>query len=90
MSTLNVRIERLPAMRVAQTKAMSENAEHASIQKILTWATSRGMAADYRLFVMTTASHTRIMFTPPGSLSSRVLKGITTSTFWSFPAACLL
>lgn len=50
MSTLNVRIERLPAMRVAQTKAMSENAEHASIQKILTWATSRGMAADYRLF----------------------------------------
>lgn len=50
MSKLNVRIERLPALRVARTSVRSENPEQESLQRIMTWADNRGIAPGYRLF----------------------------------------
>jgi DNA gyrase inhibitor GyrI len=50
MSTLKVRIERLPAMRVARTSVRSENPETDSIEKIMAWAKSRGITSELSPF----------------------------------------
>jgi len=53
METLDVRIVKLPAMRVASAHAYSSSPEEAAIQKLISWAKTKGLMnalKEYRIF----------------------------------------
>lgn len=50
MSEIKVQVKRLPAMRVAYVSIKSASPEGEAINKITTWARSKGIKQGYRLF----------------------------------------